>query len=170
VPREAAQDQDSGRNVPGEAARDQDSNTSEAFFHLLDKVLLLKHLRELKAEKTVNSKAFYKSYIKWEELNQTQRNKTKSFWVSNLTDGVQLDLRNLVEADVANETAEEASSVDGNATIALLIILMQHLRRKKYFVDGKFFFRLQNIFFSYNFFFPATSPDVREPNSTGTTD
>ncbi len=152
MPREAAQDQDSGSNVPGEAARDQDSNISEAIFHLLDKVLLLKHLRELKAEKTVNSKAFYKSYIKWEELNQTQRNKTKSFWVSNLTDGVQLDLRNLVEADVANETAEEASSVDGNATIALLIILMQHLRRKKYFVDGNFFF-VYKIFFSLTIFF-----------------
>jgi hypothetical protein len=71
---------------------------------------------------------------------------------------------------VANETAEEASSVDGNATIALLIILMQHLRRKKYFVDGNFFF-VYKIFFSLTiFFFPATSPDVREPNSTGTTD
>jgi hypothetical protein len=28
------------------------------FFHLLDKVLLLKHLRELKAEKTINGKPF----------------------------------------------------------------------------------------------------------------
>ena len=88
MPREAAQDQDSSSNVPREVAWDQDSCTPEALFHLLDEVLLLKHLRELKAEKKVNSKAFYKSYIKWEELNQTQRNKTKSFWVSNLTDGV----------------------------------------------------------------------------------
>ena len=47
----------------------------EALFHFLDKSLLLKHLRELKPDKTVNGKAFYKSYVKWEDLNQTQRNK-----------------------------------------------------------------------------------------------
>jgi hypothetical protein len=40
-----------------------------------------------------------------------------SFWVSKLTDGVRLDLKNADEADVASETAEEASSVDGNAAI-----------------------------------------------------
>jgi hypothetical protein len=53
----------------------------EALFHLLDNTLLLKHLNELKAEKAVDRKKFYKSYIKlWEELNQ-QRNKTASFSV-----------------------------------------------------------------------------------------
>jgi hypothetical protein len=40
-----------------------------------------------------------------------------SFWVSKLTDGVRLDLKNADEADVASETADEASSVDGNAAI-----------------------------------------------------
>ena len=59
------------------AAGDVNPSAPESLFHLLDKTLLLKHLRELKAEKTVNGKAFYKSYVKWEDLNQTQRNKTK---------------------------------------------------------------------------------------------
>jgi hypothetical protein len=81
----------------------------EALFHFLDKSLLLKHLRELKPDKTVNGKAFYKSYVKWEDLNQTQRNKTISFWVTNLTDGVRFALKQCVEADAANESAEEAN-------------------------------------------------------------
>ncbi len=82
---------------------------SEALFHFLDKSLLLKHLRELKPDKTVNRKAFYKSYVKWEDLNQTQRNKTIIFWVTNLTDGVRFALKQCVEADAANESAEEAN-------------------------------------------------------------
>jgi hypothetical protein len=44
------------------------ASAPEALFHLLDKTLQLKHLRELKAEKTVNGKPFYKSYVKWEDL------------------------------------------------------------------------------------------------------
>jgi hypothetical protein len=80
----------------------------EALFHLLDKSLLLKHLREFKPEKAVNGKAFYKSYVEWEDLNQTQRNKTISFWVTNLTVGVHFELKQCVEADAANESAEEA--------------------------------------------------------------
>jgi hypothetical protein len=63
VPIEATQDQDSSINVPREAG-DQGSSTPEALFHLHDKVLLLKPLRELKAEKTVNGKAVNKCYIK----------------------------------------------------------------------------------------------------------
>jgi len=47
----------------------------EALFHLLEKTFLLKHLRELKAEKTVNGKGLYKPYVKWEDLNQTPRKK-----------------------------------------------------------------------------------------------
>jgi len=82
----------------------------EALFHCLDKSLLLKHLRELKPDETVNGKAFYKSYVKWEDLNQTQRNKTIIFWVTNLTDGVRFALKQCVEADAANESAEEANS------------------------------------------------------------
>ena len=81
----------------------------EALFHSLDKSLLLKHLRELKPDKTVNGKAFYKSYVKWEDLNQTQRNKTISFWVTNLTDGVHFALKQCIEADAANESVEEAN-------------------------------------------------------------
>ncbi len=65
---------------------------------------MLKHLREVKAEKTVNGKAFFKSYIKWEELSPTQRNKTISFWVSNLTDGVCCAIKKLVEFDVSQKT------------------------------------------------------------------
>jgi hypothetical protein len=56
------------------ATGDVNPSAPEALFHLLDKTLLLKHLRELKAEKAVNGKAFYKSSVKWEDLNQTQRN------------------------------------------------------------------------------------------------
>ena len=56
---------------PPPATGDVNPSAPEALFHLLDKALLLKHLRELKVEKTVNGKAFFKSYIKWEELNQT---------------------------------------------------------------------------------------------------
>jgi hypothetical protein len=82
----------------------------EALFYSLDKSLLLKHLRELKADKTVNGKAFYKSYVKWEDLNQTQKNKTICFWVTNLTDGVRFALKQCIEADAANESAEEANS------------------------------------------------------------
>jgi hypothetical protein len=55
------------------------------------------------AEKPVNRKPIYKSYVKWEDSNQTQGNKTIFFWVSNLPDGVCL-----VEADLANDNAEEA--------------------------------------------------------------
>jgi hypothetical protein len=62
---------------------------------------LLKHLRELKPDNTVNWKAFYKSYVKWEDLNQTQKNKTISFWVTNLTDGVRFALKEFFEADAA---------------------------------------------------------------------
>jgi hypothetical protein len=83
---------------------------AEALFHCLDKSLLLKHLRELKPDETVNGKGFYKSYVKWEDLNQTQRNKTIIFWVTNLTDGVRFALKQCVEADAANESAEEANS------------------------------------------------------------
>ena len=90
------------------AAGDVNPSAPESLFQLLDKTLLLKHLRELKAEKTVNGKAFYKSYVKWEDLNQTQRNKTISFWVSNLTDGVRFAIKLLVEADLAYDNAEEA--------------------------------------------------------------
>ncbi len=57
----------------------------------------------------MNGKQFYKSYVNWEDVNQTQRNETISFWVSNLKDEVRFTLKNLVEADVANEAAEEAN-------------------------------------------------------------
>jgi hypothetical protein len=109
VPGEAAQDQDSSRYMPREAVQGQDSSIPEALFHLLNKVLLLKHLRELKVEKTVNGKAFYKSYIKWEELNQMQRNKTISFWVSNVTDGICYAIKTYVEAGLAYDNAEEVN-------------------------------------------------------------
>ncbi len=59
----------------------------------------------------MNGKGFYKSYVKWEDLNKTQRNKTISFWVSNLTDGVWFALKKLVEGDKANEAAEDANRI-----------------------------------------------------------
>jgi hypothetical protein len=46
-------------------------NAPEALFHLLDKIILLQHLRELAGEKTVNGEAFYKTHVKGKELNQT---------------------------------------------------------------------------------------------------
>ena len=64
---------------PPAASNDVNVSSPEAQFHHLDKALLLKHLREVKAEKTVNGKPFFKSYMKWEELSPTQRNKTISF-------------------------------------------------------------------------------------------
>jgi hypothetical protein len=77
---EAAAEVEAAASQPPPAApNDVNINTPEAQFHLLDKAVLLEHLRELKAEKTVNGKAIFKSYIKWEELNPTQRNKTISF-------------------------------------------------------------------------------------------
>jgi hypothetical protein len=94
---------------PPPASGNVNASAPKALFHLLDKTLLLKHLRELKAEKTVDGKPFYKSYVKWEDLNQTQRNKTISFWVSNLTDGVHFAIKILVEADLANDNAKEAN-------------------------------------------------------------
>jgi len=94
---------------PPAAPNDVNRNSPEAQFHLLDKAVLLNHLRELKAEKIINGKAFFKSYIKWEELNPTQRNKTISFWVTNLTDSVCFAIKTLVESDIANETVEEAN-------------------------------------------------------------
>jgi hypothetical protein len=72
---------------PPPASGNVNASAPEALFHLLDKILLLKHLRELKAEKTVNGKPFYKSYVKWEDFNQTQRNKNISFWVTNTRGG-----------------------------------------------------------------------------------
>jgi hypothetical protein len=84
---------------PPPASGNVNASAPEALFHLLDKTLLLKDLMELKAEKTVNVKPFYKSYVEWEDLNQTQRNKTISFWVSHLTDGVRFAIKILVEAD-----------------------------------------------------------------------
>jgi hypothetical protein len=111
MPGEVAWDEDSESNDPGEVAQDQATSSPEALFHLLDKVLLLKHLRDLKAEKTINGKPFYKSYMKWEDLNQTQRNKTISFWVSNLTDGIRYAIKVRVEEDLANDNAEEANRV-----------------------------------------------------------
>jgi hypothetical protein len=47
--------------------------------------------------------------MKWEELSPTQRNKTISFWVLNLTDGVCCAIKTLVQFDVANKNAEEAN-------------------------------------------------------------
>jgi hypothetical protein len=71
-----------------------------ALFHLLAKIVLFKHLTELQAEKSINGKAFYKSFIQWDELNSSQRNKTIFFWVSNLTNnGVLFSRKTLVEAD-----------------------------------------------------------------------
>jgi hypothetical protein len=58
MPGEAARDEDSESNDPGEAAQVQATSSPEALFHLLDKVLLLKHLRGLKAEKTINGMPF----------------------------------------------------------------------------------------------------------------
>ena len=71
--------------------------------------MLLKHSRELKAEKTINGKPFFKSYMKWEDSNPTQRDKTISFWVSNLTDGICYAIKVRVEEDLANDNAEEAN-------------------------------------------------------------
>jgi hypothetical protein len=53
--------------------------------------------------------------VKLEELNQTQRDKSISFWVSNLTDGVCLAIKTAVEAELKNSSLELASSVDGSA-------------------------------------------------------
>jgi hypothetical protein len=39
-------------------------------------------LKELKVEQTVNGKAFYKTYVKGEEFNHVQRDKSMSLWVS----------------------------------------------------------------------------------------
>jgi hypothetical protein len=49
---------------PPPASGNVNVSAPEALFHLLDKTLLLKHLRELKAEKTVNRNPFYQSYVK----------------------------------------------------------------------------------------------------------
>jgi hypothetical protein len=38
-------------------------------------------LREVNAEKTANGKGFYKAYIKYEDFNQSQRNKIISLVV-----------------------------------------------------------------------------------------
>jgi hypothetical protein len=64
---------------PPAASHDVNGSSPKAQFHCLDKALLLKHLREVKAEKTLNGKPFFASYTKWEELSPTQRNKTISF-------------------------------------------------------------------------------------------
>ncbi len=53
--------------------------------------------------------------MKLEELNQTQRDKSISFWVSNLTDGVCLAIKTAVKAELENNNLELASSVDGSA-------------------------------------------------------
>ncbi len=63
-----------------------------ALFHLLDKTLLLKHLRGLKAEKTVNGKPFYKSYIKWEDLNQIRDPTAAALWSAALREKNQTQL------------------------------------------------------------------------------
>ncbi len=52
---------------PPAASNDVNGSSPKAQFHRLDKALLLKHLREVKAEKTVNGKPFFKSYINPEE-------------------------------------------------------------------------------------------------------
>lgn len=67
---------------------------------------MLKHLLELKLEKAINGEKFYKSCIKWAELNL---NKTISFWVYNLTDDVRLAVKYLVKANSTHNTAEEGS-------------------------------------------------------------
>jgi hypothetical protein len=48
---------------PPPATGNVNPSAPEAQFYLMDKTLLLKYLRELKAEKTANGKAFYKSYV-----------------------------------------------------------------------------------------------------------
>jgi hypothetical protein len=85
----AARDQTATANQPPHAA----PSTPEALFHLLGITLLLKHVRRLTGEKRVNGKAFYKTHINWEELNQTQRDKSMNFWVSNLTDDIHVAIR-----------------------------------------------------------------------------
>jgi hypothetical protein len=65
---------------------------------------LLKHLKELKVEQTVNGKAFYKTYVKGEEFNHVQRDKSMSLWVSMI--------QNIIYNNV-----EQASRVAENATI-----------------------------------------------------
>jgi hypothetical protein len=43
---------------------DVNGSVPEVLFHLLNKMLLLKHLWELKLEKTIYGKEFYKAYRK----------------------------------------------------------------------------------------------------------
>lgn len=42
--------------------------------------LVLQVLRSLKPEMCANNKAFFKTYMKWSQLDATQRNRSKSFW------------------------------------------------------------------------------------------
>jgi len=90
-------------DVPAEV----DINTPQGIFDRLDKDILLKHLRGLAIDLTINGKLFYKTYFKWEALTPDQRGKAFHFWSTNLSECTHLRLKVLIEHEMKNEASDE---------------------------------------------------------------
>jgi len=84
-------------------------DTPQGIFDRLDKDLLLKHLKTLKAENTINGKLFYKTYSKWDSMSPDQRMKVFDFWANNLQADCRSSIKVQVEFDMKNETSEETN-------------------------------------------------------------
>ena len=90
-------------DVPAEVHVD----TPQGIFDHLDKDILLKHLRGLTIDQTINGKLFYKTYFKWETMSPDQQGKVFHFWSTNLSECTHLHLKVLVEHEMKTEASDE---------------------------------------------------------------
>eukprot|EP01039_Chlorochromonas_danica_P013228 gene13228-15274_t len=78
-------------------------------FEGLPPQLVLNGLRKLTADEVIGGKTFWKSYDKWEKLNQQQITNTVLFVKNKLSDVTRSRLYEGIRGDMANEAREEKS-------------------------------------------------------------
>lgn len=83
--------------------------TEDTPFEGLPPQLVLDRLRKLKPEEIVGGKPFWKSYEKWEKLDQQKRTNAVVFVNSKLTDINRGKLYDDIRKDIANEVRDEKS-------------------------------------------------------------
>ena len=74
-----------------------DLDTPQDVFDRLDKDSLMKHMKLLKSDDTINGKVFYKTYSKWDMMTPEQRAKALEFWLTNLIEHVRQSVKCNVE-------------------------------------------------------------------------
>lgn len=69
--------------------------------------LMLKYLKNLAKEKLRDGKPLPKAYVKWDTMNEMQRNKTAAFFNLNIDNGTRQALLALARADLHREVEED---------------------------------------------------------------